>query len=476
MLDIQGTLSRFGYDPGTLKRYSERPVLILCDYCDKSHETLYCRYANNNNMTCGSKDCRNKLTEKTCLVKYGTKHHLASEEVKVRRKHSNIAKYGVAHIAQVVEIREKIKESNVCTYTEKDADGNSVVVEKIKKTHRARYGVDFAINRADIREKAKASTKLSCGVENPFNSSTCMLKAVETKIARYGTAHPSNCYGKAQQELADWLLAISGKEFKADFKILKGKEIDLYNEELRLGVEYCGLYWHTEDSRTPRDRNYHIDKFKRAKSQNVRLITVFEDEWVYRQTQVKNFLRSVLGANEHVVYARKCSVREIVGRDGRAFFDAHHIQGANNLGKYFAGLFYEDNLLAVMSFGRHHRKSSQLVLDRFAVRDNYSVVGGASKLFKFLLSLSGVEEVVSWSDNRWSWGDVYVQLGFQLEESLGPDYSYVDFSHNCRRLSKQSQRKSKTNCPANKTEKEFSNSKNLHRLWDCGKLRWMFRK
>ena len=63
-------------------------------------------------------------------------------------------------------------------------------------------------------------------------------------------------------------------------------------------------------------------------------------------------------------------MREIAGRDGRAFFDNHHIQGANNLGKHFAGLFHEDNLLAVMSFGRHHRKSSQLVLDRFAVKDN----------------------------------------------------------------------------------------------------------
>jgi hypothetical protein len=264
--------------------------------------------------------------------------------------------------------------------------------------------------------------------------------------------------------------------FAADLKLLEKREIDLYNAELKIGIEYCGLYWHTEDSRTPRDRNYHAAKFEQAKAKGVRLITVYEDEWLYRQPQVKNFLRAVLGANQYTVYARKCEVRQITKEEARLFFEQHHIQGGNRLGKHFAGLFHDNLMLAAMSFGRHHRKSSQLVLDRFAVRDNYNITGGASKLFKFLLALSGAQEVISWSDNRWSWGNVYSELGFRLDASLPPDYSYVDFSSSARRLSKQSQRKSKTNCPADTTEKEFSKTKNLHRLWDCGKLRWLFSK
>jgi hypothetical protein len=475
MLDIQGTKEKFGYDPTTLKRYSERPILLVCDYCGKSHQTLYVRFYNSPGMTCGNKDCRNKLTEKTCLAKYGTRHHLCSTEVKEARKQSNLLRYGVEHIAQIPEVREKQRKSNLAAYAQQDENGNSIIVEKIKQTHRTKYGQDFAILNADIKGKAVNTTRDRYGVENPFANKEIAQKARQAKIEKYGTASGGN-YGKVQKSIQDWLQGLTGKPFYEAHSILDGKEIDMYCEELSLGVEYCGLYWHTEDSRNPRPRNYHGDKLKAANQKGIRLITIFEDEWVYRQEQVKNFLRSVLKAHTNVVYARKTEVVEISPKAAQAFFDTYHIQGKNTLGMYFAGLFHGEELVAAMSFGRHHRDSSQLTLDRFAVKTGIHVPGGASKLFKFLIHASNTSKVISWSDNRWSAGNVYRQLGFTLEEELPPDYSYVDFSHNCRRVSKQSQRKAKTGCPAHMTEQEFAKTKNLHRIWDCGKLRWVYHK
>ena len=475
MLDIQGTKEKFGYDPSTLKRYSERAILIICDYCSKLHETLYCRYAANNDMTCGGKDCRNKLTEKTCLLKYGTRHHLASKEVKETRKQSNLIRYGVEHIAQIPEIREKLRKSNLAAYAREDEHGNSIIVEKIKQTHRAKYGQDFAIMSGAIKEKALTTTRVRYGVDNPFANKEIAKKARQVKIEKYDSSSGGN-YGKTQRSIQDWLQSLSGKAFYEAHSILDGKEIDMYCEELKLGIEYCGLYWHTEDSKNPRPRNYHGDKLKAATKKGIRLITIFEDEWVYRQEQVKNFLRAVLGVNSSIVYARKTLVREIPAKAAQDFFNSYHIQGKNTLGMYHAGLFHDEELLAAMSFGRHHRNSTQITLDRFAVKTGIHIPGGASKLFKFLLTTSNASKVISWSDNRWSEGNVYRQLGFELDSTLPPDYSYVDFSHNCRRVSKQSQRKTKTGCPANMTEKEFSKSKDLHRIWDCGKLRWLYRK
>ena len=562
MLDIQGTLSKFGYDPTTLKRYSERLILIVCDFCHNSHQTIYARFYNNPNMSCGQKDCRKKLTEKTCLEKYGVKHHLASSQVKNTRKQNNLKKYGVEHISKREEIKQKIKEANLQAYAKTNEDGNSLIVEKIKQTNQQKYGVDFAIKAKEIKAKAVETLKKNYGVENPFNSpeivkaientnltkygvknpfqspeikekikatnlerygtenpssspnirqavtntnlvrygykthlqdpdikaniratnldrygtenpfgsKECIAKARETKIVKYGTANPNNCYGKTEKEIGDWLFSVSGKAFKSNYSLLQGKEVDLYNEELKLGIEYCGLYWHTEDSKQKRDRNYHEGKLKALNSQGVRLITIFEDEWVYRQAQVKNFLKAVLGVYETRVLSAVSS------KEAQQFFEDHHIQGKNTLGMYFAGLFYKDTLVAAMSFGRHHRNSSQLTLDRFAVKTGLQIPGGASRLFKFLLTLSKASDVISWSDNRWSEGNVYRQLGFSLEAALPPDYSYVDFSHNCRRVSKQSQRKAKTGCPAHITEKDFALAKNLHRIWDCGKLRWSYHK
>jgi hypothetical protein len=103
-------------------------------------------------------------------------------------------------------------------------------------------------------------------------------------------------------------------------------------------------------------------------------------------------------------------------------------------------------------------------------KPNIQVVGGASKL---LASLRGDQPIISWSDNRWSQGNVYKEMGFTLGQELPQDYSYVDLKKPYRRISKQSQKKSNTNCPTSLTERQWCAERGLARIWDCGKKRWI---
>ena len=106
----------------------------------------------------------------------------------------------------------------------------------------------------------------------------------------------------------------------------------------------------------------------------------------------------------------------------------------------------------------------------------WQIVGGASKLFS-----AGVKwckenlygKIISWSDNRWSNGNIYIKLGFDLEKNMPPDYSYVDNSKHIR-LSKQSCKKSDINCPPDVTEKKWMINNGFARIWDCGKKRWVW--
>ena len=41
-----------------------------------------------------------------------------------------------------------------------------------------------------------------------------------------------------------------------------------------------------------------------------------------------------------------------------------------------------------------------------------------------------------------------------------------------RNLTKQSQKKSNTNCPKDKTEYLWAKERGFARIWDCGKKRW----
>jgi hypothetical protein len=108
----------------------------------------------------------------------------------------------------------------------------------------------------------------------------------------------------------------------------------------------------------------------------------------------------------------------------------------------------------------------------------YQIVGGASKLFSHCVNWcknNGIKKIISWSDNRWSNGSIYKNLNFILEQELGSDYAYVNIDNPKERISKQSQMKCNTGCPKDKSEKEWALENGLSRIWDCGKVRWVFK-
>ena len=517
MINNITTKQKFGYNSDSLTLGSHKKVCLICDYCGRDFEGVYKNYINGVNKfksigltKCCCKPCGPRKTreaddlkgthhskmvnadlkrKKTTLQRHGVEHISKLETFKTKvkdkwakktkeeinsieekRSQSVMKKYGVKHISENLDIRKTTKETCIKKYGVENPSQSEEVKIKRENTMFDRYGVrNFALSK-DCRPKINQTWKDKYGTHEIFLLDSIQIKGKQTKIDKYGSLSPVNL-GKTENKIRCWLNSF-GFYFSSNISILDGKEIDMYDSNLKLGIEYCGLNWHHENSGN-KDKNYHNAKLLKCREQGVRLITIFEDEWLYRENQVKGFLKSVLGINQTKVFARKCSVKQIGKQEACQFFNSYHIQGANPLGKYFAGLIHNQELVGVMSFGRHHRKQGVLVLDRLCFKEDISVAGGSSKLFKFLLNISEADSIISWSDNRWSEGNVYKNMGFIKEEELSPDYSYV---YKQKRLSKQSQRKSVSDCPAELTEREWSLQRGLNRIWDCGKIRWKYTK
>ena len=281
---------------------------------------------------------------------------------------------------------------------------------------------------------------------------------------------------KQQNEIRDWLNSF-GHNFNNDFSVLENRELDIYDKDQKLAIEFCGIFWHAEDSFSPKGRSYHHDKWKKCKEKGIQLLTIFDDEWNQKRKVCQSLILSKLGIFSQRIQARKCKVREITKKDMGDFCDLHHLQGANKLSRVCFGLFHGDELVGVVDLGRHHRKKDKgsVVLTRLCFKTGLQVIGGAGKLFNRCLDWcreNGVKNIVSWSDNRYSDGKVYETLGFKRTEDLPPDYYYVNMKNPKRRISKQSQSKKNSECPQGMTELEWANQRGLSRIWDCGKTRW----
>lgn len=280
-------------------------------------------------------------------------------------------------------------------------------------------------------------------------------------VAEHGPK-PIQGVSQAELELLSFLQSLS-PDFKTK-RFANDYELDCYSEALHLGVEYNGLFWHSQENK---DRQYHIKKTKYFESQGIRVIHIWEHEWRDRRPQVENYLRSACRANTVRIGARKCAFKEIAVLEAKTFLAEQHIQGAPKHVILALGAIYEGRLVAVATFGPHHRKGDvEKVLNRFACLPNQTIQGALAKFSK--LAFARLGPLKSWADYSKSQGNGYIAAGWKLYATLPPDYFYSDTQGHV--ISKQSRRKSQVGTPANVTEADHAKEDGLYRIWDCGKI------
>jgi hypothetical protein len=260
------------------------------------------------------------------------------------------------------------------------------------------------------------------------------------------------------------------------------RELDIYIPDLNLGIEYNGNFFHRDpDPEFDRldgkmaSKTSLLDKTRMFKDAGIRIIHIFEDEWLEKPEVVKSRLRSILG-KDAVCYARKGVIKEVSEGDCQLFEDENHIQGHAKGSCVRLGLYIEGNLKALMSFSKlryeAHSKDEYELL-RFCSLG--TVVGGFSRLLSHFRNKHNPSRVVSYSDKRWSIGHVYSKNGFSLVSTSPPGYFWCKGQKRFSRVRFQRHKLSdvfEQNFPESMTEKEIMYSKNFFKIFDCGQDKW----
>jgi uncharacterized Zn-finger protein len=284
----------------------------------------------------------------------------------------------------------------------------------------------------------------------------------------------------AEKEVYDYIKSLLPHEdvIANDRTILDGKEMDIYVPSLHLGIEYNGLYWHSELQQP--NVHYHEDKWALAEAKGVNLIQIWEDDWSSRMDIVKDSLRSLCHVNNaYKDNARSCSVRIVPNDESSMFFNANHIQGAVR-GCVTLGLVDPQGaLLACFAYRKnnHHDKAIDLV--RYATLINHNVRGGLSKLLSHAIEHAHGSYVYTFSDHCASDGSSYKRLGFAVDKVLHADYSYVRDKTRQHKFNYRLKNFRDSNdlwYAEGYSEKALANANGLFRLYDAGKTRWIYKK
>lgn len=353
-----------------------------------------------------------------------------------------MSKYGVDHPLKVKRFREDAKKTNMLLHGVEFSSQRPDVKEKMKATCLEKYGVEWANSSATVQatkvkdrdepifkdfdklySEVSADPEIDLGIcylanKHSFSVSTfyrkCMSNGLDyTKFVASSTS--------VEEELFYRKLGIEAK--RNDRSMLNGKEIDILFAERTLGVEYHGLYWHSRDDTTIDFR--HKAKAELAEKSGIKLLQFWSSEVDNKFDIVKSIIESKLGILSDRIFARKCLLRNISSSEHSDFCNRNHLQGAAGASVRL-GLFYCDELVAIMSFGKtrfDNRHEWEMI--RYCSKLNTNVIGAASKLWKHFVTAYDPQSVVTYADARISDGALYGKLGFTYSHHSAPNHFYT---------------------------------------------------
>jgi hypothetical protein len=466
--------------------------------------------------------------KETVREKYGFDSVLQSPEIRDKIKNTMLERHGVEYAQQSDKLRSKTIETNIKHFGVEESLSSSTVRKKINKTNMEKFGSIFPMRNEELLEKRKQHIIEKYDAYSPISDPEVANKLRKTHYTKYyneklikntlfkplftldeyiGTLDENNRGNKymwkcmvCDSEFSDSLAAgniptcptcypkvynkslmendlfehIDVNKEQGKRGLIGQKEIDIYLPDFKLGIEFNGIYWHSEQK--GKNRNYHLDKSLQAENVGISLIHVFETEWLLKKNIVLDIINRRIG-NLNKVDLDTTEIDIVTTEDKSNFLTRNNIFGDDIFITETKGIYKNNELLAIMTAIPYN---NGIWIRHFVIKRGIDFKNGNSfgLLFRSL-NLKNDTPVLYSVDRRYNMisDPQIIGAGFTFEGSTDPS---MYFSSNNKSLILSSNidigniSSYVTNYDPVLSIKENMVANGYLTIWDCGKLVYKF--
>lgn len=388
------------------------------------------RLKNNNNIY--YTDEIRKKSIKTNLNKYGVTHYSKTDEYKIKSKQTRYNKNNGNYFSK--DTINKLKIIAKENYKKSNIRRVKTLKNNYKTYNRCFYNNEkllYILEQPDIRfieyiNQLDENNKTFSYIENDLNISYTSLLNYSHKYNFKDML--KNTRSHFQQDVLNFIKTLNVEYIENNRTIIKPLEIDIYIPKYNVGIECNGNYWHSCKNAS---KDIHHKKSVMCEEKGIRLIHIFEYEWENERQKpiLKNIIKNALNENPNRIYARKLSIEIRKSSDMKDFFNKNNIQGFRGgkfaiclidkstgkydlFGKYIEGTgkVYMSYMMGKAFFGKGKYEWEVI---RGATELGYTVVGGASKIWRYFIKNYKPESIVYYIDYNYFNGNSLPYLGLQ---------------------------------------------------------------
>lgn len=271
----------------------------------------------------------------------------------------------------------------------------------------------------------------------------------------------SKYVSKPEIEISKWLKKIIKTNIIiSDRTLLKGYELDIFLNELNLAFEFNGLFWHSEYFIT---KDYHYKKKKMCENMGVRLVHIYEDDWLFKKDVVKSNIKRILGLNKLVKITETKEINPKIKKD----FIIKNSLNENFYSNLTLGFYSGKNLIGVALI--NYGKCGELIISNLIIKKGYNVgVNYVDNMVSKIKNKFKNKKIIIKLDDNW---DCYSGKCSKIK-IINPTYSYI---YKKKRFPKTFFNKKKNssflkNKKKNETISEFLYKNKIYKIYDSGSI------
>lgn len=419
-----------------------------------------------------SKEIREK-SKRTMLKKFGVENSLASPEVRAKGYKTNADKYGSIYPMRNEELLERRRQTIIEKYDAYGVLGDPEIADKVRKTHWKKFYdrlMDNKLIKPGFTFEEYAGGK---GKKYMWICKTCSTefrdRIGDGYIPRCPVCFPKHDTVSNAEKILFENIRVENK-IQSNRNLIEDFEIDIYLPDYKIGIEYNGVYWHSEQKGI--DKYYHLNKTLLSENEGIFLIHIFETEWVNRGIQVISLIERHLGIFDDIISIEFLKVDEITKEETDKFIEENTLDWSHIGFEKCHGLFREKELVAIMTV-----KTQK---DKHVVTNFYEKmgIGFEGSVFKKLLDSFELSKqpIYYYPDRRLNSFDDkrLTSIGFTFEGGTDPELWYSENKNGKKLISANSINRQCIIDYVSYTEgltiHENMLTGGFFSIWDCGKL------
>ena len=224
----------------------------------------------------------------------------------------------------------------------------------------------------------------------------------------YGNILSCGCLKSFKEiEVRRFIETLTPNVVAGSYDIIPPYQLDIYLPDLKIAIEFCGLYYHSEEFQDP---DAHVRKLDMCEKLGVRLVTLFADEWLWNDgAEAKTHLESVISQDRTPI--PNMSIRTLTAEEAKEFYqNRFSVEGIKiGDGDISVAVLSGTEIRHIVTFVPWEGRWAVLRSDCLVPE----VLGTMGMIFDWVASAYSQDRFAVMVDRCWSDGSEYRAVGFK---------------------------------------------------------------